>query len=171
MAHTSLRTRIAQSPLARTRTAVPASLALALVVIMSMAGGCSSYSAPVVESVGASSPRIADEGSGVVVDFDVNLRNKNDEGLPLRTVDYTLDLDGQRVFRGTRSAEATVPATGTQRVELPVSFPAEKMRPGAKYRLTGTMTYVIPGAFAEALFDSGVRVPSMSFAAEGELAN
>ena len=132
-------------------------------------GACSSYSAPKVENVGVSAPSTGASGATAVV-FDLNVRNDNDEGLPLRVVDYTLEIDGKRVFAGTRSAEATAPAKGVQRVRLPAAFEGSELRPGARYRLSGSFTYVIPGAFAEALFDSGVRVPSASFAAEGEIA-
>ncbi len=152
------------------------SLALALSAALA---GCSG-SAPKVESVGvsrgaavpaaaASTPGVGSGGADSL-EFTLNLRNDNPDGVPLRVVDYTVEIDGQQVFSGTRSAEATVPARGVQSMRLPAAFEGVELRPGAKYRLSGSYTYVLPGAFAEALFDSGVRVPSASFAAEGELA-
>lgn len=128
--------------------------------------GCSG-SAPKVDSVGVS--RGAAKSDAEALEFTLNMRNDNADGVPLRTVDYTLDIDGRRVFSGIRSAEATVPAKGEQVVRLPAAFEGVQLRPGTRYRLSGSYTYVLPGAFAEALFDSGVRVPSASFAAEGEI--
>jgi len=78
----------------------------ALAVLMSAAGGCSSYTAPVVEVVDA---RVAEHTSeGAVVQFVITARNTNAKPLPLREVDYTLELNGETVFKGMRSPESTL---------------------------------------------------------------
>lgn len=138
-----------------------------VLALVAAIAGCTG-SAPKVESVGVT--RAAPQSGAEALEFTLNLRSDNADGVPLRTVDYTLDIDGRRVFSGVRSAEATVPAKGAQSVRLPAAFEGVELRPGTRYRLSGSYTYVLPGAFAEALFDSGVRVPSASFAAEGEIA-
>jgi hypothetical protein len=38
-----------------------------------------------------------------------------------------------------------------------------------KYRLSGNVQYVTPGAFAEVLFDTGVRRPKTAFVQEGTI--
>lgn len=116
---------------------------------------------------------VVDQGGGVAMEFYIDVENSNDEGLPLRAVNYVVEIEGKRVFSATRSAEATASRTSTQRVRLPASFRAADVGIdpfGIKpYRVHGSMTYVTPGAFAEALFDSGVRVPSVAFSVTGEI--
>lgn len=124
-------------------------------------------------SASVSTAPTVDQGGGVAMEFYIDVENANDEGLPLRAVDYVVEIEGKRVFSATRSAEATASRTSTQRVRLPASFrPADVgIDPfGIKpYRVHGSLTYVTPGAFAEALFDSGVRVPSVAFSVAGEI--
>lgn len=135
------------------------------------ASGCATAKAPRFESHSAS---VTDSTStGVAFEFLLIATNDNDFGLPLRTLSYSLDIDGQTVFRGTRSAEATIRANGDQTVRLAASAPVESESADVsglrRYVLTGTVTYVTPGAFAELLFDQGFRIPSAPFRIEGEI--
>lgn len=142
--------------------------------ILAMAtGGCASSAAPKVSIAGA---QLAERTSeGVAMQFTLNAENTNDVGLPLRTVRYTLELDGKQVFSGTRSAEATLRRLGTQQIVLPAviaNLPetaATRTTGRVPYRISGTMTYIAPGQIAEILFDSGVRVPSTDFSGTGEI--
>lgn len=104
--------------------------------------------------------------------FDVAAQNDNDEALPLREVEYQLDINGQRAFAGTRSAEATLRRNGVQTIRLPAVVNlgrAGDVSSSARYRLSGTLKYVSPGQIAEILFDTGVRIPSVSFMGEGDV--
>lgn len=111
---------------------------------------------------------------GVAMTFVLDAENDNDVALPLRDVEYTVELDGQRAFSGTRSAEATLRRLGTQQVVLPAVVRtgdggAIRTSGRVPYRISGTVTYVTPGQIAEILFDSGVRVPSVGFSGTGEV--
>lgn len=114
----------------------------------------------------------AESEQATVVTFILEGENPNDQPLPLRDVSYSLSLDGKHVFSGRRTAEATLPASGLQRVRIPVVVPADqRVAPGttAPYHLSATVEYVEPGSLAEAFFDSGIRVPSVGFSESGTL--
>lgn len=146
-------------------------LAVAVVgLALGVIGGCSGYAQPTITGAGART--IDTTADGVAMEFLLDVANSNDEGLPLRDVEYTLDIEGETVFRGTRSAEATASRKATQRIVLPAvaTTGGRAISPGVRsYRLSGSMTYVTPGQFAETLFDAGVRVPSVGFATEGQI--
>lgn len=142
----------------------------AALLSIALLSGCSTYDEP---TLSVSSARITQETSeGVVIDFTLDSANPNEFELPLERVRYTLRLDNQRVFTGTRSAEATVRRLGTQQITLPAAIDLSKfeMPTGeVPYELSGSVVYVTPGEIAQLLFDSGVRRPSASFRHRGVL--
>jgi hypothetical protein len=158
--------------------AAPARFAI-LVSLASAMVGCSKFAAPTLKVVDA---RIAEQTpEGISVDFILEGSNSNNEEIPLQLVRYSLTIDGERVFKGERMAEATLRRFGSQQFVLPVASTWENL-PGAgtaptsdgpprerRYRLSGTLQYIAPGALAEVFFDTGVRRPTVRFAAEGEL--
>lgn len=152
-----------------TRSALLSFVALALLTPLV---GCAGFSAPRISVVDA---RVVEQTEqGVAVDFVLEGANANSEELPLQVVRYTLAIDGERVFSGERMAEATLRRFGTQTFILPVAAEWDdlpgKGAPGTRrYRLAGTLQYIAPGALAEVFFDTGMRRPSVRFAAEGEL--
>ncbi len=107
--------------------------------------------------------------SGVVINFNVMADNRNGDALPLREVEYDVELDGKTVFRGTRSAEATVRRYGTQEFTLPAAVPVRLLPDGSAVPFTvkGRVTYLVPGALAETLFDIDVIRPSTPFSGDG----
>ncbi|GIW74315.1 MAG: hypothetical protein KatS3mg103_0837 [Phycisphaerales bacterium] len=140
------------------------------VVLLLMAavpmGGC--VAAP---GVHVDPPRLAEttEHAAVLV-FTIQARNDGPRELPLRMVDYALEIDGRKVFDGRRSAEATLSANDQQRVELPVPIRWEDLPQGpVRYRLRGRLGYTLPGIFVRALFDAGLYRPQVGFALRGEL--
>lgn len=143
--------------------------ALLLTVCACALPACSGVSAPRLEHADATVTERTAEG--VALTFTLDAYNDNEIALPLREIDYALELNGRTVFRGTRSAEATLRRRGVQQVRLPaVLVPGPDAPSGtADFRLTGTITYVTPGRLAEVLFDSGVRRPSVSFETSGQV--
>lgn len=147
-----------------------------LVVLAAILGGCASYRAPEFSVTEARAG--ARSNDGVEMFFTLDARNDNDAALPLRDVEYRVELDGRTVFSGTRSAEATLRRLGTQKITLPAVVRLDENAPvGARtggatlpYRISGTVTYVTPGQIAEILFDTGVRVPTVGFEGEGQIA-
>lgn len=135
---------------------------------LSIAGGCSTYSAP---GLVVSGVRIADRTeAGIVLDFELEATNRNEIELPLREVRYSLSLDGKEVFRGVRSPEASLRRLGTQRIHVPAVVPASDVTAGtARYVLAGDLGYTTPGQLAQVLFDIKVRRPNVSFREEGNV--
>ncbi len=114
----------------------------------------------------------SESDQGYVVTFTLEGMNDNGFPLPLREVRYRLVLEGQTVFTGQRSAEATLPAGSTGLVYLPVSVPFGEgvgLPALMVYELRGEVTYVLPGAIAELLFDNEIRKPRVGFEERGEL--
>ena len=147
-------------------------LAISLPALALLMVGCESYSAPVLSMSRAEPTERTPDGCAMV--FTLDARNENEDALPLRTVEYRLDLNGREVFVGTRSAESTLRRLGTQQLKLPavvvLTPDTQPLAAGlAHYRLTGSMYYVTPGRLAETLFDSGVHTPSVGFTFEGEI--
>lgn len=144
-----------------------------LALVAALLGGCTFYSEPTFELVAAQEIERTPEAT--VLRFTLLATNGNEEALPLRRTKYTLRLDGREVFRGQRSAFATIPAYGTQPVVLPAVIRAEdfdlsRLDSGElRFGLSGSVEYQTPGQFAEVLFDTGVRRPKASIGIRGML--
>ncbi len=133
-------------------------------VPIALLAACTSYRAPVLT---VAETRVRESApTGVVVEFLVDAENPNAEPMPLREVRYAMEVDGRRVFECVRSPEATLRRFGTQRLVLPVVLP---LAPGASppsassVTLSGILSYIAPGRWAETLFDTGVSRPEASF--------
>jgi hypothetical protein len=143
-----------------------------LLVVAIVLPACTSYKAPAFSVADVRPGERTAEGVAMV--FTLDAKNDNDVALPLRDVKYTVELDGKKVFTGTRSPEATLRRLGTQQVTLPAVVNLAAGDPPrttgrVPYRISGTVTYVTPGQIAEILFDTGVRVPKVGFASSGEV--
>ncbi len=141
-------------------------------IVAAFGAGCESYTAPALSVTKAEPTERTPDGCAML--FTIDARNENEKPLPLRTVEYRVDLNGREVFSGTRSAEATLRRLGTQQIRLPavvvLTPETQALVAGtAHYRLTGSMYYVTPGRLAETLFDSGVHTPSVGFTFEGDI--
>lgn len=141
-------------------------VAIALVPLL---GACTGVNPPKFRALGVHPGEPSPEG--VVLTFELEAKNDNGEPMPLRTAAYTLSVDGRAVFEGRRSPEATIPAFGTQRFELPAVIPYELGIPtgSAPYAITGTVSYLEPGRLQEILFDSGARVPEAPLSVGGTI--
>ena len=144
---------------------------IVLAAAATLLAGCSSYSAPEL-SIEKAELRERTP-SGMVLEFTINAENRNSEPLPLREVRYRLLLDGNEVFSGTRSAEATLRRYGGQRFTLPaVITPGGEGVPTSgvvPFRISGSLKYITPGELAAVLFDAEVRQPEVSFDLEGRI--
>lgn len=130
--------------------------------------GCSGITDPTLRVVDAQVVERTDEA--VVVHFIVEGENKNAEEIPLLRAEYAVSFDGREVFRATRSPEATLRRSGVQRFTLPASVPTSAMGAStARWRLSGSVSYVIPEQIAETLLDIGFPNPTAGVQGEGEL--
>jgi hypothetical protein len=140
--------------------------------------GCENRQPPKLTLVDAAVTQVSTEA--IAFDVAVDMVNPNQKELELREFRYTVSVDGRQVFQGRRSAQASLPAEGGKRVRLPGVVRYDQMNwpappeggppPQASYRLSGSLTYVVPGALAEILFDTGVRKPKVGFSGSGEVA-
>lgn len=135
--------------------------------VMAM-GGCGLFGfvpSPELEVLGARVESTSGEGQRVV--FRVNGMNPGGSELPIDRVSYRV-LRGERLlFESVRVGEAVLPAGGDQVFEVPASWPIERsVSPGESLEIRGRATYLVPGAFAELLFDTRVRRPRVRFAGE-----
>ena len=138
-----------------TRAAIIACLAAASVLV-----GCSGTQAPSLSVLGGS---VKERGpNATVVEFIIDADNANPDALPLQEVEYTVARDGVVVFSGKRAAEAIIRRYGKQQFVLPAAFTSEQS-PEGEYRISGTVTYIAPGALAETLFDQEIVRPSVDF--------
>ncbi|HYE60919.1 MAG TPA: LEA type 2 family protein [Phycisphaerales bacterium] len=130
--------------------------------------GCSSQPAPTLKVVGAEVTERTQDG--LVVLFTVEAENASGQEVPLRDVEYTVSLHGKPLFSGTRSAQATVRRYGVQDFQLPAAIPAahaQQLSGMVPYTIEGTVTYVVPGVLAKAMFDMDVIRPETGFAGRG----
>lgn len=149
---------------------IPAACAVCL-----LSAGCIRQATPPTLTV--TGARVIDRTAEVaIVEFDLEADNTNDIALPLRELRYEFAVDGDTVFTGSRSPEATIRRFGSQAITVPVVVPLAELEGatlddagGVPYRLKGRVTYIIPGALAELLFDTNVRRPTVGFEDRGSL--
>lgn len=158
-----------------------------MVVVAASMGACQSYAPPRLAirdvTVAEQSPQ------ATVLTFHVRGENPNDIDLKLRDVVYRFepsgggeggDASGVVPFEALRSAEATLPRNGAREFRIPVVLSSAGTPDGGapggggvptevRYRLTGTVEYLLPGSIAEVLFDTGLRRPTAAFSEEGRL--
>lgn len=133
---------------------------IACLSAVSVVAGCSGTQAPSLSVLGGS---VKERGpAATVVEFIIDADNANPDALPLQEVEYTVSRDGVVVFSGKRSAEAIIRRYGKQQFVLPAAFTSEQS-PEGEYRISGTVTYIAPGALAETLFDQEIVRPSVDF--------
>jgi len=150
---------------------------VALLISACSLAGCGTH--PPAITVGE--PVIADQSEqAVVLRFPIEAANDNDRELNLPIVEYSMDLDGKRIYSGTRSPESTLRRLGRQSFVVPVVVPIEAWNRFAAsgnspetsaYLLSGRLRYRPPGPLSETLFDLGVRRPSQAFSGQGRLSD
>lgn len=132
--------------------------------------GCASVKQPSVNVEHAALGAMSDEAR--VLNFGLRLENENPDPLELDEFHYTLRINGETVYTGRRSAEATLSARGGKSITIPAVVPGGAFAPGRAplaYELSGRLWYRSPGEFADILFDAGIVRPSVSFGTEGTL--
>ncbi|MFG0329110.1 MAG: LEA type 2 family protein [Phycisphaerales bacterium] len=137
--------------------------------VWSASTGCSTINRP---RAAVAAPVVVDQSSEATkLEFRVELSNPNDEATPVRRFEYRVSIDGREVFESKRSTAVTMPPRGSQTIVLPAIVPHSSVGGALNgeraYSIRGKLVYIAPGALAEALFDTGVRVPSASFSASG----
>ena len=139
-----------------------------------LATGCAGYRPPSIQLVGVRLVEQSDEAA--TFQFDLELKNPNDEPIELREFRYTLRLNDRDVFVGRRAATTTLQPGTVNQDSLPTVIRYETMGwtsralpETVEYQLSGTLLYVTPGELAEILLDTGVRKPTVRFSRSGRL--
>lgn len=142
---------------------------LLCLLIPGLLGGCSSAKAPTFRVTGVQMRERNEVGTELL--FQIEASNPNGKEIPLYEAVYGLSLGGTEVFRATRTPETTLRRYSTQTFVLPVAIGADRMPSGDRipYSFGATVTYIMPGALAEILFDREIRKPKASFQDSGTL--
>lgn len=138
---------------------------LPVLLVAFLAAGCDSTKAPSISLISARVVEQRPEAS--LVELTLELTNANPDPVPLVEFRYTADLDGKRVLHSRRAAQATLRRLGTQSLVLPVVIPTNlsggSLAGVHALVVSGKLSYIAPGQLGEVLFDTGVRVPKVSF--------
>ena len=157
------------------RDSVHAMRTMVLSAILSAIGvlgsGCSSTVPPDMK---VTEVTVGEQNAGaMVLSFALEGSNENAFPLPLGDIRYRLELDGDRVFQGNRSAQITIPRSGTGIIELPAAFEwdtsARDLQGGVPYRLVCSVRYRPDGTFPGVLYDSDFHRPSRTYSFSGML--
>ena len=105
----------------------------------------------------------------IEMDVEFEISNTNDLPIRLMMYNYAVTADGRTVFIGKSDAQLTVPRWSTTRNSIPVVISRDAISDSENvaWELTGTLGYVPPSAFAEALRTSGLWETSTSVKAQG----
>jgi len=139
------------------------------IVLLAVLGGCSQLVPPTFTTQSIREMESVDGRSRMV--FVINAKNENKKPIPLEQVKYRVLLDGQEVFAGIRSPEATLPGFGSMVFELPAIVDSSLIRPGhaVSYLIDGKVIYHRPGVFAGVLYDSNIKIPEAPMQISGTL--
>jgi LEA14-like dessication related protein len=140
-----------------------------LATVILLLTGCSSSKPPTFKVTSVQLREQNEQGSEFL--FQIEAANPNGREVPLYEANYTLSIDGREVFRAVRTPETTLRRYGVQRFTLPVVVRAQEMPSSTQipYRLEGMITYLMPGALAEILFDREIRRPNAPISDGGTL--
>lgn len=99
----------------------------------------------------------------------VRLENPTGDSLVLDRWNYSLDTDAGR-YSGEWVASRTLPPGTDTEVSIPAVLPREGTAVASRWRVNGSVRYLLPGRLAETLFDMGLSRPEAMFSGEGQIA-
>ena len=125
----------------------------------------------------AGDPRITITGVDRVVkgptadEYAVRIRLENPTGDPLvlDRWNYSLDTDAGR-YSGEWVASRTLPPGTDTEVAIPAVLQHDGPKVASRWRVSGSIRYLLPGRLAETLFDIGLSRPEALFSGEGQIA-
>ena len=136
---------------------------ICLVFVLSFSIGCSTR-APIAAYQHAVATELNSDARSFGAVFKVS--NTNNEPIELLLYEYSVSVDGARVFTGLHEAKLTVPRWSAIESTIPIVIPtsAIKSKQG-EWRLSGTLSYIESDAFADTLMKAGFSKPSTSISA------
>lgn len=125
----------------------------------------------------AGDPRITVSGVDRVVkgpgadEYAVRIRLENPTGdsLVLDRWNYSLETDAGR-YSGEWVASRTLPPGTDTEVSIPAVLQHDGTSVASRWRVNGSVRYLLPGRLAETLFDLGLSRPEAMFSGEGTIA-
>jgi hypothetical protein len=125
----------------------------------------------------AGDPRITVTGVDRVVkgpsadEYAVRIRLENPTGDPLvlDRWNYSLETDTGR-YSGEWVASRTLPPGTDTELAIPAVLSRDGTREASRWRVNGSVRYLLPGRLAETLFDIGLSRPEAMFSGEGKIA-
>ena len=105
----------------------------------------------------------------IEMDVEFEISNTNDLPIRLMMYNYTVTADGRTVFTGKSDAQLTIPRWSTTRSSIPVVIRKDAITDleNVAWELSGSLGYVPPSEFAEALRTSGLWETSTRVNAQG----
>jgi LEA14-like dessication related protein len=139
---------------------------LLVLVLIPLTGCFSTADPPAFTLEQVSIGAVSDEAVQIICH--ARLTNPNEIELPLVETRYTVALDDERVYQGRHAIARTLMPAADIMVEIPAVVPRADVETlsglETMLRIRGKLDYITPGAFAEAMFDIGVRRPSVAYA-------
>lgn len=150
----------------------PPLCACGLVAMVLTSAGCLTRAVPPTMRVVPEAIVTERTDRGLVMQIDIVAANTSNEPLPLKDIVYRVDVGGERVFTGRRSAETTLRSAGEQTISLPVVIDqawleTHTLTAPSTFTISGSIVYLVRGPIAEMLFDAGLRRPTELFSGEG----
>ena len=149
----------------RPRATIAAALLAAFAIAL---GGCS-VARPAVRATEA---RVGTSASALTASIDITLELTNTSGneVELVSYDYLIRLEDGASYDGRWAALRALPPGQTVKATVPAIVPVASARAGARWTVTGTMTYRDPQSFARILYEAGILKTESMFEGEGNLA-
>jgi hypothetical protein len=99
----------------------------------------------------------------------IRLENPTEDPLVLDRWNYSLDTDAGR-YSGEWVASRTLPPGTDTEVSIPAVLQRNGEAVASRWRVNGSVRYLLPGRLAETLFDIGLSRPEALFSGEGTIA-
>lgn len=98
----------------------------------------------------------------------IRLENPTGDPLVLDRWNYSLETDAGR-YSGEWVASRTLPPGTDTEVSIPAVLQHDGTAVASRWRVNGSVRYLLPGRLAETLFDIGLSRPEAMFSGEGQI--
>lgn len=143
----------------------------AMLLSGALAGALGTGCSVVRPDVRATEANVAARGDGTAkVDIVLELRNGGDTEVELVTYDYLIRLGDGSSYDGRWAALRALPPGQTVRATVPAILPAASAIAGARWEVSGSVSYRDPQSFARILYEAGLLRTEAGFGGEGSMA-
>lgn len=119
----------------------------------------------------ATEVRVAETGDATSrLEIVLELANTGETDVELVTYDYTVALEDGSSYGGRWAALRALPPRETVQAVIPAIVPASSARAGARWTLTGHVSYRDPQSIARILYEAGILRTESDMSGTGALA-